>query len=108
MIHHKFCPDANIGWVSTVKDEDFQEAVRKVAGGVDALVVFSETWVTVTHHIDLKNDLILMSAKLKRFKNKPTQSLWSKTSPTLKMKCSRNRIERKKQFSGPFGTASRR
>ena len=84
------------------KDEDFQEAERKVEGGIDALVVFSETWVTVTHHIDFKNDLILMSAKLKRFKSKPTQSLWSKTSPTLKMKCSSNRVGGKKAVFWPI------
>ena len=83
MLHHKFCPDSDSGWVSTFKDEDFQEAVLKVAGGIDALVVLTNTWIPMIHHIDLEFNLFLMSAKLKRPTSKLTQSPWSKNQAHL-------------------------
>ena len=54
LIHHKFCPDADTGWVSTVKDEYFEEAVRKVAGGIETLVVLTESLIRMIPYIDLR------------------------------------------------------
>ena len=71
LIHHKFCPDADIGWVSTVKDEDFEEAVRKVAGGIETLLVLIESLIPMILHLDQ----IIMSTKLRTTQSKPTQYL---------------------------------